>query len=293
MEAKQIVEEAPKFLSEFYGMSEDAARERIQIGPKLVLEEWTNFSGSILNFYETVKNYPFDLAKFNSVWRLEFLSSVFDYMIFDGAEMRDYQTYEGKPTLLEVGGGGGELSLLLSDRFDVTHYDVPGVTFDYAKHRIERYNAPIKMCTELPDEKFDIVSMQDVYEHVENPMDLMHSLCDRMKDGAWLISSALFFSTSHPLHINENAAGRDVMGTMFANDLCLWATHTFESEGIPGQEPQTAIAAFKYRPSLNEILGEHSDLYLSLKTVAQALAVPDCLPHIDQLWKTSYIFTVM
>lgn len=293
MEPKQIVEEAPKFLSEFYGMSEDAARERIKIGPRLVMEEWTNFSGSILNFYETVKNYPFDLAKYNSVWRLELLNGIYNYMIFEGAEMRDYQTYEGKPKLLEVGGGGGELSLVLSDRFDVTHYDVPGITFDYAKHRIERYNAPIRMCTELPDEEFDVVSMQDVYEHVENPLDLMHDVCDRMKEDSWLLSSALFFSTSHPLHINENAAGRDVMDAMFANDLCLWASHTFECEGIQGQEPMTSMSAFKYKPALNRIMGEHTDLYMSLKSISQVIDVPETLPSVDRIWKNSYIFTIM
>jgi 2-polyprenyl-3-methyl-5-hydroxy-6-metoxy-1,4-benzoquinol methylase len=215
-------------------------------------------------------------------------------MAFEGADFVDYNEYDGKPTLLEFGGGAGELALALSDKFDVTYYDIPGVTSDYARHRSEvHYGSPIKICTELPDEKFDFISMQDVYEHVENPKALMKDVRERLKDGGLFISSALWFSTSHPLHINENAAGREAVGVYFGMNYKMWLTHTFESEGIQGEEAATTIGAFKHKPVLNDVLGEHLDIYLAKKVVYEPLPIPECLKHLDMMCKESYVMTIM
>jgi 2-polyprenyl-3-methyl-5-hydroxy-6-metoxy-1,4-benzoquinol methylase len=292
MKIKQIVEEAPKFLSEFYGIPEDTARERIKAGSKIVKEEWEAFDGTFDEFYRSVKNYPFDLAQFNSMFRLEFLVGIFDAIIENRIPLLLTQDYN-RPKLLEVGGGGGELSLALSEKFEVTHYDVPSITFDYAKFRGERYGADIRYVNELPDEKFDIVSMMDVFEHIEDVSIFMNHVCDTMKEDALLVSSAYYTSDKHYLHMTLDTP-REHMTVAFANAFCLWHTHLMTTEGIKGVEAQSAIGLFRFQETLNFVMEQHK---LLLAPKAAATSMQEELetlqiPHLDSLDKINFVVTV-
>lgn len=300
MKIKQIVEEAPKFLSEFYGISEDTAVERIKIGSKLVKDEWEEFSGGDYEnldlytaFYRKVKNYPFDLAKFNSEFRLEWTVGIFDAILDNRIPLQLQCEWPKKPTLLEVGGGGGELSLALSDMFEVTHYDVPSVTFDYAKFRGERYGADIKYTTELPDEKFDVVSMMDVFEHSADPMNLVNDVCDCMKEDALFVSTAFYTSDSHYLHLTPNLQ-RDYMTVAFANNFCLWHTHVIQTVGIQDEEAQGTVGLFRFSERLNRMMAE-CQLLLAHKASITPVEedIEDInIPHTNSVEKINFTMTI-
>jgi len=292
MKIKQIVEEAPKFLAEFYDITEQEAKEKIKIGWKLVKEEWEEYDGDYAEFYEVVKNYPFDLAKFNSVHRLSFITDVINASVGDEIDFIENNWPDRKLKLLEYGGGGGELSLALSDTYEVTHFDVESTTFEYAKFRAKKYGADIRFCTELPDEKFDIVSMQDVYEHIPNTNEMMHGVCDVLRPEGLFISSAYWYSTSHYLHLHQVVTPREEMDVMFANNYALWLMMLFSDEGIQGVEPKSAMGAFRYKPEWNTKLAEHSILVAPKKLII-ALHDTSLVPTADDISKVNFLITVI
>jgi 2-polyprenyl-3-methyl-5-hydroxy-6-metoxy-1,4-benzoquinol methylase len=301
MKIEKIVEEAPKFLSEFYGMPEDTCRERIKTGSKIVREEWEEFCGGeyqdlslYTEFYKVVKNYPFDLAKFNSVFRLEFTVGIFDAILNNDIPLLiGPSVRQCKPSLLEVGGGGGELSLALSEKFDVWHYDIPSVTFDYAKFRGERYGADITYINKLPNKKFDFVSMMDVFEHLEFPMEVMNNVCDCMKEDALLVSSAYYTSDSHYLHLTPNLA-REHMTVAWANQLCLWHTHLIQTEGIQDEEAMSTIGIFRFMETLNHMMEQHKLLLAPQAGVTPMTDEVDknLIPHMSSMDKINFMMAV-
>jgi 2-polyprenyl-3-methyl-5-hydroxy-6-metoxy-1,4-benzoquinol methylase len=298
MDIKKIVKDAPKMLAEFYGVTEAEAKANIHLGPKLVrneFEEHAKRMGTYAEFYEKVQNYPYDLAKFNSEYRLTYLRSVYEYAVIPELHKEDNSIHNlsfpinKKLTMLDIGGGGGELSLLVSDLFDVTYLDVPGTTFDYAKFRAEKYGANIRFVTEIPDEKFDVISAQDMLEHVEDLDGLLKTISNSLVEGGLFISSALWFNANHPLHIRHYAQFRDEFPVVMGNQFAMWLNCIFVSEGIQDKESESAIGVFRYLPDLTEGLYVPN---LFLARVVGKTPLPVELPNVDEVVKTQFVFTV-
>lgn len=291
MKIKQIVKDAPKMLAEFYGITVKEAKENIKIGPQLVKDEWDACDVSFLEFYSLVENYPFDLAKFNTEYRLGYLRDITKYATADGIpHIENSFDKDRKLTLLDVGGGGGEYALLMSDIFDVTHVDVPGVTFNYAKFRAEKYGLDIKFCNEIPDEKFDVVVAMDVMEHVEDLDGLLASISGAMREGGLLLSSALWYNTNHFLHINEYAAYRNSFVVDFGNLFNLWLIMVIDIEGIKGKEAKGAIGIFRHRTDITNSLD--IDNFYVAKQTGIVLIEDMNMDCIKSVTKTQFIFTV-
>jgi SAM-dependent methyltransferase len=291
MDIKQIVEDAPKFLAEFYGITEQEAIEKIDIGWKLVKEEFEEYGVDHAEFYTLVKNYPFDLAKFNSVRRISFVKDVIDACVIPRVPYLENEWPDRKLRLLEFGGGAGEIALALSEDYDVTYVDLESTTFEYAKFRAEQYGANVRFCTEIPDEKFDIVSMQDVYEHIPNIDGTMHSVCDVMEPEGLFISSAYFYSTSHYLHLHQTEIPREHMTVAFANTYSLWLMMMFNDLGIKGKESKVGMGAWRYKPEWNIHLAKHNVL-VAPKATAILLEDKDSVPNAHEISKINFMITI-
>lgn len=292
MKIKQIIDDAPKFLAEFYGITEQEAKEKIKIGPQLVNDEFEEYGVDHAEFYGLVKNYPFDLAKFNSVRRISFVKDVIDACVHERVEFIENNWPNRKLKLLEFGGGAGEIALALSEDYDVTYVDLESTTFEYAKFRAEQYGANIRFCTEIPDEKFDVVSMQDVYEHIPYIGEVMHSICDVMEPEGLFISSGYFYSTNHYLHLHQEETPREHMSVAFANTYSLWLTLTFNDIGVKGKEPKVGLGAWRYKPKWNTDLATHNIL-MAPQASAISLEDIDVIPNANAISKINYTMTVL
>ncbi len=298
MKIKKIVKEAPKMLAEFYGVTVAEAKANIHLGPKLVRDEFTehkNHGGTYTTFYSTVKNYPYDLAKFNTEYRLTYLKSIYEYAVIPDLHDKDNSIHnltfpiDKKLTLLDIGGGGGELSLLLSDLFDVTYVDVPSTTFNYAKFRAEKYGANIRFVHEIPDEKFDVVSAQDMLEHVADLDGLLKRISNSIVDGGLFISSGLWFNSNHPLHIDHYAQFRDEFPIILGNQFAIWLNSIFISNGIQDKEAESAIGVFRCLPDLTK--GLHVPNLFLAKVIGKT-SLPIEISNIDEVIKVQFLFTV-
>jgi SAM-dependent methyltransferase len=291
MRIKQIVKDAPKMLAEFYGITVKEAKEKIEIGPELVKEEWEEYGVDYDEFYQKVKSYPFDLAKFSNVYRLTYLKGVFEYATSPNVPyIENIFDEDRKLKLLEIGSGGGELALALSDMFDVTCVDVPGTTFDYAKFRAEKYGLDIRFLNEIPDEKFDIVSAQDVMEHVTNLDALLTAIGKALTVGGLLLSSALWFNSNHYLHLDKYTLLRDTFIVDFGSLFDLWLNQVLICDGIKDTEPSGSVGIFRYLPSLTEGLNIGNVLMSRVDA-----RIPASIPSIEGITraeKIQYLLTI-
>lgn len=278
----QIYDEAPTFLSEFYGITEEEVRDRIAIGSSLVREEWGEYGeelDSYEEFYAKVVNYPFELAKFNDLRRLTYLHYIYT---FTSALLDSLGTK--RLDILEFGGGGGELSLLLSHRHNVTHIDIAGNTIDYAKFRVDKYGENVRFLNEIPNETFDIISMQDVCEHLEDLDSVMSRASSVLRDGGYLVSSGLWYNPNHPLHLDKYMEIKAVFPIIWAMEHHLWLSWVFATESDLGS---FGIGLFKKLPNLIS----HPCMVLS-KSLQHIKKTEYVIPHVDLVYKIIFSMSI-
>ncbi len=88
--------------------------------------------------------------------------------------------------LLDVGGGSGAFGVAAARRGWRTTVVDPALDISVLDQFDVR--AMKGYATDLPEgEVFDVVTMWDVIEHVEDPMMVLSALCDRVAEGGWLI----------------------------------------------------------------------------------------------------------
>jgi hypothetical protein len=123
---------------------------------------------NVIEFYQNTDLYLFDLTKYQLI--LEYQNKIKE-MIKQIKELK-------LKKILEYGGGIGEFSLLcFEDDLDTSYYDLDGKTKDYALWRFKKHNCYINI--EKPgclDKEWDIVNIMDVFEHLENPEEIIAKL---------------------------------------------------------------------------------------------------------------------
>ncbi len=121
-----------------------------------------------LDFYKSSDFYIYDLTKYQ--------------LLLEGngriKKMIEQIKELGFKKILEYGGGIGEFSIFCSENdLDVTYYDLNGKIKDYALWRFNKHNCNIKIGnSDVLDEKWDIVNIMDVLEHLENPEKVISKL---------------------------------------------------------------------------------------------------------------------
>ncbi len=158
-------EEIMTALQEFTKRNELELTQDIQVGPKLIKDEWNEklpkANDEIKKFYKETKNYIYDLTLWHMTTRREFDLEVIE------------KISQLKPkNILDFGCGTGMNSFMLSkEKFDVTLADLESYTLSFAEFLLKRSKLPYKVWkTDIeenpPDKKYDVILAFDVLEHL-------------------------------------------------------------------------------------------------------------------------------
>ncbi len=196
-------------ISEYLGMDIKDVNVQIQNATENIAREWKYFNGSNkeVEFYKTTKGYIFELED----WHMK------DKMKQAGMIAIASQAKNKK--ILEYGCGTADISLLsvLAGANEAHALDLPSKTLDFAQFKLrrllgEKYNLIkfIESTENIEDlglrkDYYDIISAEDVFEHVVDPEKHAKKIFDALK-----IGGSLFFSTEyihsdfHPMHLKVN-----------------------------------------------------------------------------------------
>ncbi len=135
--------------------------------------------------------------------------------------------------ILEYGCGTADISFLAKKcgAKEVHALDLPSKTLDFAKFKLRRLltgSNKIKFIESSKDinklnlkkDYYDIISAEDVFEHVKYPKKHAKKIYDALKDGG-----SLFFSTEyvhsdfHPMHLKSNEKFNGVSWLYILEDI--------------------------------------------------------------------------
>lgn len=146
---------------------------------------------SVEEWYAKHKAYLFDLALFNK------------YPQYFTNRLAQLLTARGIK-VLDIGCGIGTAVFMMSDQgCDVLGYDICEQAIAFAKFRKRKYNMGGEFTTEKPSDlsQYDLVTMVDVTEHIEDLQGFLRWLCTGMKSGAKLFHFDCFKDEGkHPMH---------------------------------------------------------------------------------------------
>jgi SAM-dependent methyltransferase len=93
--------------------------------------------------------------------------------------------------LLDVGAGFGHFVKIAQEHYAATGLEISSVAVKWGRQRLGANLIPGPLDAPVPglDQKFDVVTMWDVIEHLENPLSALHSIKSRLKAGGHLILS--------------------------------------------------------------------------------------------------------
>jgi len=133
---------------------------------------WNN-KKNILKFYQDNNLYIYDLTKYQLI--LEHHNMISE-MIKQIKELRLNK-------ILEFGGGIGEFSInCAKNNLEITYYDLDGTIKNYALWRFKKHKCNVKIAEEYPlNQKWDLVNVMDVLEHLENPQEIISDLSKNTK----------------------------------------------------------------------------------------------------------------
>lgn len=159
------------------------------------------------NFYSTTDLYLWELSKWHGSQQYQQYLKIVDAVVAQQASKQRHLR------ALDFGSGIGTVAVRLAEAgYDVTIADVPGITFDFAKHRLRRKNLRFKTLDVVKDipriyGQFDTIVCFDVLEHVVQPdrvwLELEKHLC--MNGIAAVVASFdAQLDDIFPHHLREN-----------------------------------------------------------------------------------------
>ena len=159
---------------------------------------------AIMDFYKTTDLYIWELMQWHaSVHRFPYRAALEDFAV-------RFPRASGYTRVLDYGSGVGSDSIFLASRgYDMTLVDVPGPTFEFAKHRFRRRKLKasfVEATSPLPELEgpFDAAVCFDVFEHLPNPVEAARRIVRALRpDGILLEQSTFEASEAHPCHLAE------------------------------------------------------------------------------------------
>jgi SAM-dependent methyltransferase len=201
-----------ELIAEFFRIPQAEARKRLdkdlQHPGSLVAAAWhlanPQSPDEVIRFYQETDSYVYDLAadhcraRRRPVWNT----------IVQRVERRG-----SAQNVLLYGDGIGTDSLALSRRgHQVTYFDLPGITANFARFRFEKAGfkhqiTVVEGVDEIPPEAFDVIVCIEVLEHVTDPLGTMRCLHRALKyEGVALITESFeSVGPDYPSHLPENS----------------------------------------------------------------------------------------
>jgi 2-polyprenyl-3-methyl-5-hydroxy-6-metoxy-1,4-benzoquinol methylase len=101
------------------------------------------------------------------------------------------QTVPSGAKLIDVGAGFGHFIKLAQEHYAATGLEISSVAVKWGRQQLGANLITGPLDAPLPGlhQKFDVVTMWDVIEHLENPLSALHSIKSRLKAGGYLILS--------------------------------------------------------------------------------------------------------
>ncbi len=201
---RQLREE---LIVEFTRLDISEVRDRMQNATEHMAREWKYHNGEsdINSFYSHTDGYIFELEDWHIADKMKQAG-----MIIIGSRAR------GK-RFLEYGCGIADTSLIasLADAEQVDALDLPSVILDYARFRSRKFQLknPVRFIESvddisklvLPEDHYDVISAEDVFEHVSDPVAHAQKIYGALRDGGSMYFSTEFVhSDFHPMHLKSN-----------------------------------------------------------------------------------------
>ncbi|MBI2682647.1 MAG: class I SAM-dependent methyltransferase [Acidobacteriales bacterium] len=206
-QARRNLKKTALDLSAFTGMPEAEAETRLVSSHALIIESWKKAAldekdkAALARWYsENALNYMFSLARFHLTYK--HITFTLDMLRLSRGRCLDY------------GAGKGELALELARRgLDVTYYDVPGKSREYAEWEAARRKANLRFLSskeELQTEvaargKFDTILTLDVLEHLPDLRGELEFLLSLLAPKGRLLMTVPEGATeSQPMHLSHD-----------------------------------------------------------------------------------------
>jgi 2-polyprenyl-3-methyl-5-hydroxy-6-metoxy-1,4-benzoquinol methylase len=223
---KQIPNYFIKAVKECYGIEGDDFIKILEdpaTNQKACNDEWEHRETND-SFYQHSKNYVFGLIGFNNYNR------VFKVLC-------PIMEAENKK-ILDFGGGIGELGMQMSKGNDVYYYDLDGEIQNFAKYLSAMTNRPMTFLkeTEVFEQKYDIILIMDVLEHLEDPVGTLKKLIDCLAPRGIIITSGYNFviKKEFPMHLPKNKEARQGISELMCKNFDSFYTHYTRDETIFG-----------------------------------------------------------
>jgi 2-polyprenyl-3-methyl-5-hydroxy-6-metoxy-1,4-benzoquinol methylase len=98
---------------------------------------------------------------------------------------------ENKGIVLDYGCGAGNMGMIFANAgFTVDFAEVKGVITNFLEWRIKKHFLKSKVYThedDLGENKYDLVCMQNVMEHLEKPLEVLQKLTRAIKQGGYFL----------------------------------------------------------------------------------------------------------
>lgn len=188
---------------------------------------------------------------------------------------------EGFPggSFLDIGAGTGRDCVAFArSGYRVTHADIPWEGVEFAQWRYARRNLYVNFADarELPEERYDMVSCHDVFEHVEDPVELLTYFVSRLAPGGLLFTSLDLFNPI-PTHTPKN----DFYATIF--DPLLTDLGLAIKVGRPLGVQDAAQAAMRVYVRKRMAMQSFSEEYEQIRARAYVFAERELLILRDRL----------
>jgi glycosyltransferase involved in cell wall biosynthesis/SAM-dependent methyltransferase len=191
-------------LASYTGVDVDEVISRIRGVYAQPIQVWGGLSNGMLTqekvneFYINTDSYLFDLVQYNYENPM-YMQGIDEITRF----CRRVSSERGKLNILDFGGGIGSQIINLSriSGIRLNYADIPGKTFNYAKWRFGRRRLDVNMIDACKDDflgsnRFDVVIMLDVVEHLVEPEKTVKYLIEHINTNGYLIMFASFFNNN-------------------------------------------------------------------------------------------------
>lgn len=137
-----------------------------------------------------------------------------------------------KLQILDYGGGGGQFSLVLKSLYPLADSFIVDMQDNILLDVYRPMNQQIKFADfELDARKFDVIFMNDVFEHVSDPIGLLRVLRIKLKEDGYIFidTPCQFWLYSFTKIISRNIHIKVLRGTVDYDHQQIWSKKSFET----------------------------------------------------------------
>lgn len=142
------------------------------------------------------------------------------------------ESYKGKKLdILDYGGGGGQFALVCKSHFPEATVFITDISDDSLLHEWSASNIQIPFRSFLNDDtKFDLIFLNDVFEHVSDPGGVLKQLAGKLKAGGKLFidTPIQFWIYSVTRLISKSLYTKVLRGTVSTAHLQIWSKKSFD-----------------------------------------------------------------